>query len=292
MSRACFDGRRILPALAMILLAAGAAQLGAATDPPATAPPAQPETSGGVLSDAPTTPETEAAPQSPAPAIEEPAKPSVDEINFAPGDEIQVIVYRHDELTRTLHVPGNGVVYFPLVGEIDVTKMGLRQLRLVLTERLSKFILNPQVSLEMKVLQGQKIIILGEVKSPGVFHIQEPTSAIEAIGLAGGFTNDASLKNVFLVHDGAQPTEPVVTKLNLGAVVHTGALDQNPFLKGGELLYVTTTPLEKAARAFDRIWSIVRPIFFVEQGVSIYRNSLQGPTNTGKTNTVVIVPAP
>ena len=288
MRRVCPNVRRSLPILAAVLIVSGAAGLLAADDPPKPPPP-KPDPLGIVL------PESEPQPQPQQPTPEQPVPPPVvpkpTEVALGPGDEVQVIVYRHDELTRTLHVPESGVVFFPLVGELDVKNMGLRDLRKVLTERLAKFIMDPQVSLEMKVVRGQKILVLGEVKAPGVFHIQEPTSAIEAITLAGGFTNDASMKSVFLVRDGTKGTEvPAVTKLDMKALLKLGAFDQNPVLKGGEMLYVTATPMEMTARFFDRVWRVVRPLIFIEQGIIMYPDVVDTLHGENVRDRVVVVP--
>jgi polysaccharide biosynthesis/export protein len=226
--------------------------------------------------------------------IENMEDPLITDVRLGPGDEIGVTVYRHDDLSRTLHVPPSGVVFFPLVGEIRVKNMGMREFRKLLTDGLAKYILDPQVSLEVKASQGQKIVVLGEVKTPGVFHIQEPTSTIEAISLAGGFTNDADLRDVYLVRGGLSGQTATVARLDVKSLLRAGAVEQNPVLKGGEMLYVTATKLENTARFFDRMWRIVRPMVFAEQGVVLFPEAREAALHgtTTKSQRIVIVPAP
>lgn len=76
------------------------------------------------------------------------------------GDEIQISVYRHKELSRRLSIPPDGKIYFPLVGEINTTNKKISELaeaiRTGLTEYKQEF-LTPGDKIEITVYQHDNL---------------------------------------------------------------------------------------------------------------------------------------
>ncbi|OGL46335.1 MAG: hypothetical protein A2161_20735 [Candidatus Schekmanbacteria bacterium RBG_13_48_7] len=62
---------------------------------------------------------------------------------------------------------------------------------------LTEYLINPVVQVSIVSISSQKVYILGEVKSQGVFSINAPMKVIEVISLAGGFSFGAKTENVF-----------------------------------------------------------------------------------------------
>lgn len=61
----------------------------------------------------------------------------LDYFTLSPGDEVKISVYKHQELGRTITLPSDGVVFFPVVGEVDTTGLGVKDLRLKIAQGLS-----------------------------------------------------------------------------------------------------------------------------------------------------------
>lgn len=57
---------------------------------------------------------------------------------LSPGDEIKISVFQHDDLTRSIKIPPDGVIFYPIVGEIDLAGVSLAKLRDTITEGLSE----------------------------------------------------------------------------------------------------------------------------------------------------------
>jgi len=118
---------------------------------------------------------------------------------IGPGDVLQVQVWRHPDFSSTVKVQPNGVVSFPLVGDIMVTDMGLTEFRDLLAQRLDKYVVDPQVSVQVATSLSNKFYVLGEVRKPGIFVLDEPKTISEAIMFAGGFTYNAKKTEVVLM---------------------------------------------------------------------------------------------
>jgi polysaccharide export outer membrane protein len=63
----------------------------------------------------------------------------ISEFMLSPGDEILISVYKHEDLGRRITIPPDGLIFFPAVGEIDTTGMGVRELRTRIAEGLSAY---------------------------------------------------------------------------------------------------------------------------------------------------------
>lgn len=101
-------------------------------------------------------PEAAAPPPSPAPGQEpaapvpaDPASPGghiiqsgrqvgprISTYYLSPGDEIRVSIFGSAELSRTLKIPPDSHVFFPMVGDINVEGMSIPEFRKILTEKL------------------------------------------------------------------------------------------------------------------------------------------------------------
>ena len=117
---------------------------------------------------------------------------------IGPGDILQVSTYAGGEKQEdfTAEVSHAGTMPSPLIGTIEVGGLTPFEVAAKMTERLARdFFVNPQVLVSVKEY-GRKIYVLGEVKKPGAFSIQEGLTTLNACILAGGFTEYARLSRV------------------------------------------------------------------------------------------------
>lgn len=115
---------------------------------------------------------------------------------LGPGDVLQVSVWGHEELNRTVKVRPDGKISFPFVGDLVVDKLTPEEVRERLTTQLAEYILNPQVTVAVQEFRTIGVQVSGKVKSPGLYRLQPGSSASDAIALAGGFAVDADVSRV------------------------------------------------------------------------------------------------
>ena len=116
------------------------------------------------------------------------------EYQIGPSDLLKIMVYQEPEMDRELRVSQNGSIPFPLVGTVKVGGLNVGEAVGLLQQKLSDYLVNPQVTILIKEYKKRKIFVLGEVKNAGAFQLPSdtPMTVLEAISLAGGFTDIAA----------------------------------------------------------------------------------------------------
>ena len=163
-------------------------------------------------------------------------------------DTLRIFVWGHPDLTPvTSNVTTNssastpagrtidsqGKIFFPLVGEMNASGLTVNEFRTQLTKRLSKYIPDPQVEVDVAAFRNQKIFIAGAVARPGVVPItDQPLRVTDAIGNVGGALENADLYDVVLTRG----KESV--RLNLDRLYYSGDLNINILLTDGDVISV------------------------------------------------------
>ena len=163
---------------------------------------------------------------------------------MCPGDVLQVVVYGHEDLStmagNTQNSPyvvrPDGRVSFPLIGDVETTGKTVTQFREEITSRFSKYIIEPQITVNVVKLGTTRVYVLGEIKRPGLYELEKSHRVIDALAKAEGFTEKSSKKNIFLVRAGSTEVE----KLNVNNFLTKADQKQNLVLNEGDCLYLTS----------------------------------------------------
>jgi polysaccharide export outer membrane protein len=131
------------------------------------------------------------------------------QIEYVIGEEdvLIIAVWQNPDLTQDIIVRPDGQISFPLIGDVLAKGRTVSQLDSEITKRLSEYIRQPEVSISIKKLGGNKVMVLGEVLKPGVYAVTGAKTILEAISLAGGFTKDSVASSVILIRGGLQNPE-------------------------------------------------------------------------------------
>jgi len=107
----------------------------------------------------------------------------------------------------TYLVDNDGNITFPELGKIKVSGLTTNQLKNDLIKRLEVFITNPIVTIR---LENFRVSILGEVKSPGPYNLEnEKVSIPEALAMAGDLTIQGKRKNILLLRTNGDKVESI-----------------------------------------------------------------------------------
>ncbi len=208
---------RLFPALLVVIVlgtAAGAAAQNPIPPPPPRAPVARPSsaTPSAPAADA----STPAAPAAAPAASSSTAAASGDYILTA-SDAVEMTVFHQPDLTTQAKIANDGSVQFPLIGELKIGGLTLRDARETIRKRYNAdYLVEPQVYLNVIAYAQRKFTILGQVTTPNTYVMPggEHLGLMEAIGMAGGFTRIADRSAVIVkrnVH-GTEQTFKVNTK--------------------------------------------------------------------------------
>lgn len=117
------------------------------------------------------------------------------------GDVVELNVFREPDLTTQATIARDGTVQLPLIREVQLAGLSIRDAREMLRQLYDKkFLVDPQVFLNVVKYAQRKFTIMGQVARPGSYELQggERMDLLEAIGLAGGFTRIANRGRVII----------------------------------------------------------------------------------------------
>lgn len=183
-----------------------------------------------------------------------------EEYYMRPGDELNIVVTQQQDLGNSstnqspFVVRPDGNVSFPLVGEIHAEGMTISQFTDVLQQGLARYIVDPDVSVNISKLGRVRVYVFGEVKKPGAVELEKGHTVIDAIGAAQGFTRDTAKKKIFLIH---QDQPKSLIPINLNNMLKTGDMSQNVTLREGDILYLTKNHRIDFARDIAPIFSSI-----------------------------------
>ncbi|WP_462328492.1 polysaccharide biosynthesis/export family protein [Thiohalocapsa halophila] len=128
------------------------------------------------------------------------------------GDVLSISVYDEPDLgVSGIPIRPDGRISFPLIGDVQAAGRSVEALTATVTERLSRFVIEPRVSVIVTELNSLSYTINGEVAKPGVYPLVTDVSLTQAIARAGGFKKGqfrsssvevADLSTAFIAREG------------------------------------------------------------------------------------------
>ena len=113
------------------------------------------------------------------------------------NDRVRIIVFGQPTLTGEYTLDGNGVLAFPLIGNVNAQGQTTGQVQQAIASRLDPdFLRNPSVSAE--VITRRPFYVIGEVQKPGNYPYVTDMTALQAIAMAGGYTYRARKNELYL----------------------------------------------------------------------------------------------
>ena len=139
---------------------------------------------------------------------------------LGPNDRVRIIVFGQPTLTGEYSLDGNGVLAFPLIGNVPAQGVTTSQLQKTIAAKLHPdYLVNPSVSAE--VVTRRPFYVIGEVHKPGNYPYVTDMTALNAVAMAGGFTYRAR-KNDFYVKRLDQSGKMVRIEAKSGTVLRPG----------------------------------------------------------------------
>jgi polysaccharide biosynthesis/export protein len=153
-----------------------------------------------------------------------------------PGDELEIDVWREEDLQRTVLVRPDGKFTFPLAGEVVAANRTPAQVQGEITQKLRNYIPEAVVTVTVTGIGGNQIYVIGQVADPGMFIMNPRLNVLQALSLAGGMTAFASQNNIIILRSrgGQQETLP----FRYDDIARGRNLDQNILLEAGDVIIV------------------------------------------------------
>jgi polysaccharide biosynthesis/export protein len=110
--------------------------------------------------------------------------------------------YGQGGLARNARVTPEGTIALPVLGSVFVQGLSLSELQQELNERYREHVEGIQVIPVLIQRAPRFVYVLGEVRAPGRYELTGPTTAMQAISMAGSWNVGAYLKHVVVFRRG------------------------------------------------------------------------------------------
>lgn len=193
------------------------------------------EESGQNATSAPAT----SQPHAPAASKNTPDKdtPNIDNARYVIGsdDSLSITVWKEPTLSGSVPVRPDGMISMALVGDLRAAGRTPMQLADDITEKLKKYIQDPNVSVVVMADASQRIFLIGEVGHVGPIPMTPGMTPLQAIAAGGGLSPFANSKKIYILRNegGTQQKIPFKYKEAL-----KGDDSQSITLKPGDTIVV------------------------------------------------------
>lgn len=162
---------------------------------------------------------------------------SADEYVIGSEDALEIMVWRNEILSRPrIVVRPDGKISLPLIGDIQAAGLTPNQLKNYIEKRLKDYQELPTVTVIVSEINSYYIYILGEVRSPGRYQLKSNISVLQAVTLAGGFTNWASPNSMVVLRRNGEKEEKI--KVRYKKIISGSRSEENIVLKPGDTIII------------------------------------------------------
>lgn len=157
---------------------------------------------------------------------------------IGPEDVIEISVWKAQDLSTTTVVRPDGIISLPLIGETTASGLTAKELGELIEQRLEEFKQSPIVSVIVKEINSKAVFITGEIARPGKYPLKSETSIVQAITLAGGFTQWAKKDNIIVIRKSTLSPEGDKITVKYSDIVSGKNMKANILLKSGDTVIV------------------------------------------------------
>jgi polysaccharide export outer membrane protein len=154
-------------------------------------------------------------------------------------DVLHILFWNHPDLTMDVNVRKDGQISFPLIGNIKAEGMTVPELEQELQKGFDRFIENPQININPKEVNSERIFIIGQVRklyatTSGVrpeFYLKGGRTLLDALSDVE-FYSDADLAATYVTR------KDIIIPVNLKTLLMDGDLTQNIHLMAEDRIVV------------------------------------------------------
>jgi polysaccharide biosynthesis/export protein len=128
---------------------------------------------------------------------------------IGPSDMLTVTVWKEPTLSGNILVRPDGMITVSLIGDVQAAGLTPLQLADQIATKLKKFIQDPNVSVVVGEVRSKVIYLLGEVGKKGPVEMTSGMTLLDAIAAAGGLTDYANAKKIYILRDQAGKHERI-----------------------------------------------------------------------------------
>lgn len=159
------------------------------------------------------------------------------------GDSVRITVYQSPDLTLETRVAESGTISYPLLGSVKLGGLSVAQAEAEITRGLrdGSFLRQPQVTLQVTLVRGNQVSVLGLVNRPGRFPIDIVGMRLsEVLALAGGVAPGG---NDVVTLSGERDGKAYRREIDLPALYGRKPNGEDPVMRNGDVVFVDRAPV-------------------------------------------------
>ena len=182
------------------------------------------------------------------------------------GDRIRISYYQgitFDDPGKVVEttVGEEGQVLIPLLGKIPVINRTPNEIQNEIRNKLTRFIENPQVFVEVLDYQSVTALLIGATNVQGIFPLLPNMTATQFIAAHGGVREISNLEKVTVLRSNGE-----MILLDLKSFFENGAVSQDVLLQPGDRVFIPWKEpswLERATRIIQVVSLVLQTVILI-----------------------------
>lgn len=171
-----------------------------------------------------------ASAQDPRPSA---TRPTLPPYTIGPADVLKIVVWKEPDLALDATVRADGMITFPLLGDVEAAGRSPARLADTLGKALQKFVESPRVTVALSQANSARFYVVGLVTRPGEFPLSGHTTVLHGLALAGGLREFAKAESIVIVRE-----DQTVIPVNYKRLAEGKDVSQNVSLARGDTIVV------------------------------------------------------
>jgi len=173
------------------------------------------------------------------------------EYNLGPGDQLAIYILGELEFNFTSEITPEGYILIPTIGSIKISGLTLKNAKEILKSFIKQNYHSSKIEINLVGLRKFRVYVVGEIETPGTYFAQASDRVSDIIEIAGGTKSWADDTRIQVFHENNK-----VDTLNLLDFYAYGNKNNNPTLRGGDVIYIPALDLSKPHVTIEYIQNI------------------------------------
>jgi protein involved in polysaccharide export with SLBB domain len=178
--------------------------------------------------------------------------PRLQPYRIQPGDELDIKFFYNPELNEVVIVRPDGMISLQLVDDVKVADLEPAELDNILTEKYSKELREPVITVIVRTFSRQRVFVGGEVLRPGLITLAPGMDPVQAVMQAGGLRETASPQNAIVIRKGAD-SRPVPIRFDLNSYMMGNSETAEFQLQPDDVVFVPKSSIAQLNKFVDEV---------------------------------------
>ena len=155
---------------------------------------------------------------------------------IGPEDVLDISIWKEPDVSRVVPVRPDGRISLPLINDVQAAGLSPQELSKMISEKLHKYLNDPQVTVIVTAINSQRVFVVGEVLRAGAFPLIPGMTVLQALSSSGGFTTFADVKKIHVMRQ--RDGKMIQLPFNYRDVLKGDNPEQNIKLEPGDTVVV------------------------------------------------------